>query len=132
MASLKILFLNDPPQAVREEFYTQNWQIDILKNIDDLPEIIADYDALVIKEETNLDSELLAKARNLKVIGILNNDILNFDTLAATSLGITIVNISKSVASSVAEYTIGQMHFISPDCAAKRTRGNWRAKIWVL
>ena len=102
---MKILFLNDPPQAVREEF-------DILKNIDDLPEIIADYDALVIKEETNLDSELLAKARNLKVIGILNNDILNFDTLAATSLGITIVNISKSVASSVAEYTIGQMLYL--------------------
>ena len=73
MASLKILFLNDPPQAVREEFYTQNWQIDILKNIDDLPEIIADYDALVIKEETNLDSELLAKARNLKVLGIFKN-----------------------------------------------------------
>lgn len=119
---MKILFLNDPPQAVREEFYTQNWQIDILKNIDDLPEIIADYDALVIKEETNLDSELLAKARNLKVIGILNNDILNFDTLAATSLGITIVNISKSVASSVAEYTIGQMLYLA---RLRRKKDSW-------
>ena len=117
---LKILFCNEPSSEVIDEF-AQNWQIDILKNLSrPLEEIIADYQGLVIGEENNLDFSLLKKAQKLKVIGILSKDILNIDQEAATALGITIVNISRSIAPSIAEYTIGQMLYLA------RLRRKWQ------
>ena len=117
---LKILFCNEPSSEVIDEF-AQNWQIDILKNLSQpLEEIIADYQGLVIGEENNFDFSLLKKAQKLKVIGILSKDILNIDQEAATALGITIVNISRSIAPSIAEYTIGQMLYLA------RLRRKWQ------
>lgn len=111
---MKILFLNNPSPAVLEEFEAQNWKIDIYhQSKDDLAKIIADYDGVVIDEENIIASSILDKAQRLKVIGILNKDSVNLDMVKATALGITIVNISKSIASSSAEYTIGQMLYLS-------------------
>ena len=118
---MKILFCNDPSLEVMEEFTAQNWQIDSLKKLSQpLEEVIADYQGLVIGEENSLDFSLLKQASSLKVIGVLNKDILNIDQEAATSLGITIVNISRSIAPSIAEYTIGQMLYLA------RLRRKWQ------
>lgn len=120
---MKILFLNEPSKAVLEEFYAQNWQVDVFRaDISELSSIIQNYDGLVIDAESNYEIELLAKANKLKVIGILNKDIFNLDTQSATALGITIVNISKSIASSIAEYIIGQMLYLS---RLRRKKNSW-------
>ncbi len=73
----------------------------------ELPKIIADYDAIIVRSATKVTAELLEKAKKLKVIGRAGEGLDNVDYQKAQQLGITLVNTPHVSYISVAELTIG-------------------------
>lgn len=72
---------------------------------ENLPNIIADCDALVIRSATKARKELIDAAPNLKVIGRAGIGLDNVDLDYAKSKGITVVNTPRATTISVAELT---------------------------
>ena len=75
----------------------------------ELPKIIGDYDALIVRSATKVKGELLDTAKKLKVIGRAGEGLDNVDYEKANSLGIAIVNTPHVSYMSVAELTIGHL-----------------------
>ena len=73
----------------------------------ELPKIIADYDALIIRSATKAKGDLLSNAKKLKVIGRAGEGLDNVDFQKANELGIKVVNTPHVSYMSVAELTIG-------------------------
>jgi D-3-phosphoglycerate dehydrogenase len=74
---------------------------------DELPKIIADYDALIVRSATKVKGDLLVNAKKLKVIGRAGEGLDNVDYRKANELGIKVVNTPHVSYMSVAELTIG-------------------------
>lgn len=74
---------------------------------EELLDIIKDFDALIVRSEVRVDSELMEAAPNLKVVGRAGNGIDNIDLKEATKRGIVVVNTPDSNSISAAEHTIG-------------------------
>jgi D-3-phosphoglycerate dehydrogenase len=79
----------------------------------ELPKIIAEYDALIVRSATKVNADLMAKAKKLKVIGRAGDGLDNIDREQAKKQGITVVNTPHVASTSVAELTIGHMLSIS-------------------
>jgi D-3-phosphoglycerate dehydrogenase len=67
---------------------------------------IGEYDALVVRSATQVDRELLAAGKKLKVVGRAGVGLDNVDIKAATELGILVVNAPSGNVVSAAEHTI--------------------------
>jgi D-3-phosphoglycerate dehydrogenase / 2-oxoglutarate reductase len=67
---------------------------------------VADADALVVRSATQVDGEVLAAGRNLKVVGRAGIGLDNLDVSAATRLGVMVVNAPQSNVISAAEHTV--------------------------
>jgi D-3-phosphoglycerate dehydrogenase len=79
----------------------------------EIPNIIGEYDALIVRSATKVTSDLLAKATKLKVVGRAGDGLDNVDVKAAQERGITVVNTPHIASISVAELAIGHMLSIS-------------------
>jgi D-3-phosphoglycerate dehydrogenase len=76
---------------------------------DDLPKIIGEYDALIVRSATKVKSDLIANAKNLKVIGRAGIGLDNIDLEKAKEIGVTVVNTPQASANSVAELAFGHL-----------------------
>lgn len=76
---------------------------------DELPKIICDYDALIVRSATKVKGELLDNAKKLRVIGRAGEGLDNIDYEKAKLLGIALVNTPHVSYMSVAELTIGHL-----------------------
>jgi D-3-phosphoglycerate dehydrogenase len=72
----------------------------------ELRDIVSRYEGLVIRSATRVDSDLLERAVNLKVVGRAGIGLDNVDVEAATRQGIVVVNAPQSNVLSAAEHTI--------------------------
>jgi D-3-phosphoglycerate dehydrogenase len=94
----------------------------------DLGEIIARYDAIVVRSATTLTADLLERAERLKVIGRAGVGVDNVDVEAATRRGIVVANAPDSTVVSAAEHTIGLLVALSrniPQAHAALKAGRW-------
>ena len=76
---------------------------------EDLPKIVAEYDALVIRSATKVKGDLIANAKNAKVIGRAGIGLDNIDLEKAKEMGMTVVNTPTASANSVAELAFGHL-----------------------
>ena len=65
-----------------------------------LPELLGDFDALVVRSETKVTAELLAKGTRLKVVGRAGIGVDNVDVRAATQQGVLVVNAPTAIIAS--------------------------------
>ena len=79
---------------------------DLGERRDQLKRLIADADALIVRNKTQVDVELLAAAPQLKVVGRLGVGLDNIDVLTCKSRGIEIIPATGANALAVAEYVI--------------------------
>ena len=70
---------------------------------------LADFDAVVIRSATKLNSEVIEKSSNLKFIGRAGVGVDNIDLHAATKSGIVVCNTPQASTNSVVELTIGHL-----------------------
>jgi len=74
-----------------------------------LQELIVDFRAIIVRNQTRVTSELIASAPRLQVIARAGAGLDNIDLNAATSAGIVVVYTPEQNALSVAELTMGMM-----------------------
>jgi D-3-phosphoglycerate dehydrogenase len=103
---------------------TRGWE----KPKDELPKIIDEYDALIVRSATKVKGELLNNAKKLKVIGRAGEGLDNVDFETAKNRGIVLVNTPHVSYMSVAELTIGHLLALSR-CIVQGTvtlrQGKW-------
>ncbi len=94
----------------------------------ELAELIAPYDALLIRSSTKVTREVIERASSLKVIGRAGVGVDNIDLDAATRRGIVVMNSPLGNSVTTAEHTIAMMlamarHIPAADAATRA--GKW-------
>jgi D-3-phosphoglycerate dehydrogenase len=99
-----------------------------------LGELLADYDALVVRSMTRVTRDLLARAERLKVIGRAGIGVDNVDVAAATEKGILVVNAPTANVLSATEHTFALLLALArrvPAADASMKAGEWDRKSFV-
>ncbi len=90
---------------------------------------LATADAILVRSATQLDTEAIAAAPQLKVIARAGVGLDNVDIKAATAAGVMVVNAPTSNVISAAELAIAQMLALArhiPDANASLKRDEWK------
>lgn len=80
---------------------------------DELKEIIKEYDALLVRSQTQATKEILENASKLKIIGRAGVGVDNIDVETATERGIIVVNSPEGNTIAAAEHTVALMMALS-------------------
>ncbi|KON88999.1 2-hydroxyacid dehydrogenase [Sporosarcina globispora] len=121
-----------------EELINNGYHVDydenLWRNREELLKKINNYDALIVRNQTKVDQELLAAGPQLKVIGRLGVGLDNIDIQSAKKMGIPVVYAKNANATSVAEYVLTALlsvsrplHFADYDVR----KGNWDRKTYT-
>ena len=95
---------------------------------DELREVIAGYDAILIRSATQMTPELIDRAERLKVIGRAGTGVDNVDIPTATRRGVIVANAPESNSVAAAEHTLALMLALSrnvPQAHASLAAGRW-------
>jgi D-3-phosphoglycerate dehydrogenase / 2-oxoglutarate reductase len=98
---------------------------------EDLLKVIADYDALIVRGQTQITAEVIDAATRLKVIGRAGVGVDNIDLEAAKLRNITVVNAPSSTTVAVAELAFGLLLALAreiPRADATMKQGQWLKK----
>jgi D-3-phosphoglycerate dehydrogenase len=90
--------------------------------------IIGDYHGLAVRSATKADKEVIAAAKNLKVIGRAGIGVDNVDIPAATAAGIVVMNTPFGNSITTAEHAIGMMFALArqlPAADLSTQAGKW-------
>jgi D-3-phosphoglycerate dehydrogenase len=102
-------------------------------NEDELCEIIAGYDALLIRSDTQVTAKVLKAAKNLKVVGRAGIGVDNVDLDVAMELGIIVMNTPDANATTTAELALAHIFSLSRNLPAANysvKAGKWeRSKL---
>ncbi|MGB6610141.1 MAG: hydroxyacid dehydrogenase, partial [Acidobacteriaceae bacterium] len=107
------------------------WQILTHDQVKNLPEAMADADALVVRSAVQVDDALMAAAPKLRVIGRAGVGVDNIDAEAATRRGIVVMNTPGANAIAVAELALGLMIALArqlPRADSTMHAGIWEKK----
>lgn len=98
---------------------------------EDLLEVIADYDALIVRGQTRVTAAVLEAAPRLKVIGRAGVGVDNIDLEAAKKHNVTVVNAPSSTTVAVAELAFGLLLSVArdiPRADVTMKQGEWLKK----
>jgi D-3-phosphoglycerate dehydrogenase len=104
----KVLIADELSPRALEIFRGRGLEVDVNVGLKkpDLLKIIAAYDGLAVRSATKADKEVIAAARNLKVIGRAGIGVDNIDIPAATARGIVVMNTPFGNSITTAEHAI--------------------------
>ncbi|MFJ7934569.1 phosphoglycerate dehydrogenase [Sporosarcina sp. NPDC096371] len=111
-----------------------NVVIDTTNTPEELAEKIKDYDALLVRSQTQVTREIIEKATNLKIIGRAGVGVDNIDLDAATERGIIVVNAPDGNTNSAAEHTIAMLMSLArkiPQAFNSLKNGQWDRKSFI-
>ncbi len=99
-------------QPLRE---AENMNLVIETNLspEELENKIGDFDALLVRSQTQVTRNIIQKATNLKIIGRAGVGVDNIDLDAATENGIIVVNAPNGNTNSAAEHTMAMIMSLS-------------------
>lgn len=98
---------------------------------DELLELIGDIDGLAIRSGTKVTSDVLAAAKNLRIVGRAGIGVDNVDIGAATEHGVVVVNTPEGNNITTAEHAIALMVSLArhiPQATASMKAGKWEKK----
>jgi D-3-phosphoglycerate dehydrogenase len=106
-------------------------QVDIQTKLEteQLKAIIGDYDALIVRSQTQVRAEVIELGKKLKVIGRAGVGTDNIDVDAATRNGIVVVNAPTGNTVAAAEHTIALMLALArnvPQANSRLKSGKWQ------
>ncbi|HYG72040.1 MAG TPA: phosphoglycerate dehydrogenase [Actinomycetota bacterium] len=117
------------------ELLRKDLQVDVRLDLasGDLASEIAPYDALVVRSQTQVTSEVIAAAESLKVVARAGIGLDNVDVEAATRRGVMVVNAPQSNIVSAAEHTIALLLAQArnvPQANAALKDGRWERAVF--
>lgn len=98
---------------------------------EDLPNVISEYDALIVRGQTRVTAAVIEAASKLKVVGRAGVGVDNIDLDAAKKHNIAVVNAPTSTTIAVAELAFGLLLAVAraiPRGDATMKQGEWRKK----
>jgi D-3-phosphoglycerate dehydrogenase len=96
---------------------------------EELKATIGDYDALIVRSETQVSAEVIESGHELKVIGRAGVGTDNIDVDAATRKGIVVVNTPTTNTVSAAEHTLALILALArniPQADSQLKSGKWQ------
>jgi len=129
---LKIL-VSDPISDQGVEILKKEFNVDILTGLkpEELINKIGNYEALIVRSETQVTKDVIAAGKKLKIIGRAGVGVDNIDVNTATERGIIVVNAPEGNTISAAEHTIAMMMAMSrniPQANASLKGKKWDRK----
>ncbi len=126
----KVLIADKMSVSAAEVFKARGVDVDVITGLskDELLKIIPEYDGLAVRSSTRPDAEIIAQAKNLKVIGRAGIGVDNIDIPAATERGIVVMNTPFGNAVTTAEHTIAMLFSAArqiPSASARTQNGEW-------
>ncbi len=100
----------------------------------ELLDCVADYDGIIVRSSTQVNTAVIAAAPNLKIVGRAGVGVDNIDVPAATERGIIVVNSPQGNTLAAAELTIAHLLALSrriPEADASVKRGEWERSRFV-
>lgn len=112
-------------EAMRERF-----EVDVRLDLtpDQLKEILPGYEALVVRSQTKVTADVLARGERLRVVGRAGTGVDNIDVDAATRAGILVVNAPGANSVAAAELAIGLLLSLArniPQAYGSLAAGRW-------
>jgi D-3-phosphoglycerate dehydrogenase len=95
---------------------------------DEIVRIIPDYDALLVRSETQVTARIINAASRLKVIARAGVGVDNIDVPSATARGIIVVNSPTGNIAAAAEHTVALLMALArhvPKAVASLKGGKW-------
>lgn len=119
--------------------------VDVLKNEykivekptctkEELEQIIAEFDAVILRSATKITKDILSKAHNLKVIGRAGVGVDNIDIKEATKKGIVVVNAPNGNTNAATEHAFALMLSLArhiPQAHKSIQNGLWDRKSFL-
>lgn len=100
----------------------------------ELTGIIGEFDGLVVRSGIKVTKDVIAKGKNLKIIGRAGAGVDNIDSDAATRRGIIVMNTPGGNTVSAAEHTMSMLLSLArniPQAHASMREGKWERKKFV-
>ncbi len=119
--------------ALRENFDVV-FEPELWNDVDRLKSLLGEARALIVRNQTQVTSELISAAPKLEVIGRAGAGLDNIDTDAASEAGIVVSYAPRDNSISVAELTIGMMLSLArkiPAAHFDTSRGGWNRKTYT-
>lgn len=129
---MKIL-VSDPVSDQGIQILKKEFDVDIATGLEpsELIKRIGDYEALIVRSETQVTKDVINAGKKLKIIGRAGVGVDNIDVSAATERGIIVVNAPEGNTISAAEHTIAMMMAMSrniPQANASLKSKKWDRK----
>ncbi|PZO04321.1 MAG: 3-phosphoglycerate dehydrogenase [Hyphomicrobiales bacterium] len=100
-------FMDEAAVATLSARYKIHHDPELFGKPDELAGLVADVPALIVRNQTQVRGDVLAAAKNLKVVGRLGVGLDNIDMDACTARGIKVFPATGANSLSVVEYVIG-------------------------
>ncbi len=101
---------------------------------EELLAIIPEFDAMIVRSASKVTAEVIAAAKNLKIIGRAGVGVDNIDVKAATARGIIVINSPGGNTIAATEHTMAMMLAMSrniPIANETLQKGEWNRKKYV-
>lgn len=100
-------FMDEAAVALLRSRFATIYEPELVARREELLGAVAEADALIVRNATRVDGELVAAARKLRVVGRLGVGLDNIDLPACAARGIQVIPATGANALAVAEYVIG-------------------------
>ncbi|MCL5237822.1 MAG: hydroxyacid dehydrogenase [Nitrospirae bacterium] len=120
-----------PEMEVLKKNFDVAFEPELWKSPDRLLAMVPDFRAMIVRNQTRVNANVIAAGRSLKVIGRAGAGLDNVDTEAATNAGIVVAYAPEQNSISVAELALGMMLSLARKIAAadRDTRaGGWKRR----
>jgi D-3-phosphoglycerate dehydrogenase/(S)-sulfolactate dehydrogenase len=128
------LMWEDGIEALKKKGYTVDYDMELSRKREELLLLLPEYDALIVRNETKVDTEFLDAAKKAQVIGRLGVGVDNIDLEGARERNIPVLSARNANATSVAEYVMAAMLDASrplKNADADVRKGNWDRKFFT-
>ncbi|MFB4168336.1 hydroxyacid dehydrogenase [Virgibacillus sp. JSM 102003] len=128
------LMWDDGIKELKRNGYSVDYDMELGRKRSELLELAPAYDALIVRNETKVDAELLDAAKNTKAIGRLGVGLDNIDLEAAKARNMPVIPAVHANATSVAEYVMASMldaYRPLAEADADVRKGNWDRKFFT-
>ena len=128
------LMWEDGREDLEKRGYEVYYDLELSRKREELLSLLPDYDAVIVRNETKVDTEFLDAAKKIQVIGRLGVGLDNIDLKGAKERNIPVISARNANATSVAEYVMACMLDASrPLNEADKDvkKGNWNRKYFT-
>ena len=130
------VLIAEPIAAEGLDLLRSQAEVDVMVGLrpEELFRLVGEYDALVVRSETEVTAEVIKAGKRLQVIARAGIGVDNIDVEAATKAGIAVVNAPTGNTVAAAEHTLALMLAMSrniPNAHRSVKEGEWRRSAFM-